>query len=140
MAIRWTPLLYERLGRHEDALAALEKLRAAPRSLFLSEFVVFSLAKMGQRAEAEKVLASLREAEKNEQPPDYALLAYTRFALGDRNQGFAYLDQAYAARDQGVNRLELAFMNPIWWLEDSRQDPRFAALLKKIGSPAANVH
>jgi TolB-like protein len=140
MAIRWTPLLYERLGRHEDALAALEKLRAAPRSLFLSEFVVFSLAKLGQRAEAEKVLASLKEAEKNEHPPDYALLAYTRFALGDRDQGFAYLDQAYAARDQGINRLELAYMNLVWWLEDSRHDPRFAALLKKIGSPAANIH
>jgi hypothetical protein len=31
-------------------------------------------------------------------------------------------------------------MNPIWWLEDSRDDPRFAALQKKIGSPAANIH
>jgi serine/threonine protein kinase/TolB-like protein len=139
MAVRWTPLLYERLGRHEEALAALEKLRAAPRSLLLSEFVVFSLAKMGQRAEAEKVLASLKEAEKNEHPPDYVLLAYTRFALGDRNQGFAYLDQAFAARDQGINRLELAYMNPVWWLEGSRDDPRFAALLKKIGLPAAHI-
>jgi hypothetical protein len=35
---------------------------------------------------------------------DYVLIGYIRFALGDRNQGFAYLDQAYAARDQGTNR------------------------------------
>jgi len=31
-------------------------------------------------------------------------------------------------------------MNAVWWLEDSRDDPRFAALQKKIGSPAAQIH
>jgi TolB-like protein len=139
-AVRWTPLLYERLGRHEDALAALEKLQALPRSLFLSECVVFSLARMGQRAEAEKVLASLKEAEENEHPPDYVRMAHIRFALGELDQGFAYLDRAYAARDQGINRLELAFTNPVWWLEDSRHDPRFVALQRKLGLPTANPH
>jgi serine/threonine-protein kinase len=133
-AWQWSPMLYERLGRHEEALAALEKLRAAP-GFFSKVFVGVSLAKMGRRSEAEKVLADVKDEVKKERLPDYVVVAYLCFALGDQNQGFAYLDQAYEARDQGSNRMELAFMSAVWWLEDSRQDPRFAALLKKIGLP-----
>jgi len=116
----------------------LEKLQALPKSLYLSEFVVFSLAKTGQLDDAEKLLASLKNAEEKENSPDYVRMAYIRFALDDLNQGFAYLDQAYAARDQGINRQELAFMNPVWWLEDSRKDPRYVALQRKMGLPAVN--
>jgi serine/threonine-protein kinase len=138
-ALYWRPTLYERLGRHEEALGALKKLRAAP-GFFPSVFVGVSLARMGRRDEAKKVLAGLNEMAKKGQCPDYVAVAYLSFALGDRDQGFAFLDESYAARDQGINRMDLAFMNPIWWLEDSRHDPRFAALLKKMGSPAANIH
>jgi tetratricopeptide (TPR) repeat protein len=138
-AWQWSPMLYERLGRHEEALAALEKLRAAP-GFFSKVFVGVSLARMGRRSEAEKVLADVKDEVKKERLPDYVVVAYLCFALGDQNQGFAYLDQAYEARDQGTNRLELAFMSAVWWLEDSRQDPRFAALLKKIGMPDAYIH
>jgi serine/threonine protein kinase len=138
-ARQWSPILFEHLGRHEEAMAALEKLRAAP-GFFSSVFVGASLAKMGRRAEAQKILAGLQETAKKEAFPDYVVVAYLCFALGDQDQGFAYLDQAYEARDQGQNRLELAFMSAVWWLEDSRQDPRFAALERKIGLPAASIH
>ena len=138
-ALQWSPLLYERLGRHAEALSALEKLRAAPG--FLNRvFVGVSLAELGKHAEAEKVLASLNEAANKEPFPDYVVVGYLCFVLGERNQGFAYLDKAYEARDQGQNRMELAFMNAVWWLEDSRHDPRFAALLKKMGMPDAYIH
>ena len=132
-------MLYERLGRHEEALAALGKLRGAP-GFFGKVFVGVSLARMGMHSEAEKVLASLKEAAKKEPFPDYVVVAYLCFALDEREQGFAYLDQAYEARDQGSNRQELAIMSAVWWLEDSRHDPRFTALLKKIGMPAASIH
>ena len=138
-ALQWNPLLYERLGRHEEALAALEKLRAVP-GFFNSVFVGVSLARLGRRAEAEKILAGLKEEVKEEPSPDYVMVAYLCFALDDQDQGFAYMDKAYEARDQGQNRMELAFMNAVWWLEDSRHDPRFAAILKKIGMPAAYIH
>jgi TolB-like protein/tRNA A-37 threonylcarbamoyl transferase component Bud32/Flp pilus assembly protein TadD len=139
-ALQWSPLFYEGLGRHEEAMSAVEKLRAAPEQLPNGEFAVVSLAKMGKRAEAEKALAGLKDAEKKEHFHDYVMMACPRFALGDRNQGFAYLNQAYEARDQGINRLELAFMSAVWWLEDWRDDPRFTAILKKIGLPAAAIH
>ena len=139
-AQQWSPMMYEGLGRHEDALAAVDKLRAAGGQLIFSEFAVTSLAKMGKRTEAAKLLASLKEAEEKERSPDYVVMAYPRFALGDWEQGFAYLDQAYKARDRGVNRMELAFLDDVWRLEDWHDDPRFQALLKKIGNPAANLH
>ena len=139
-ALYCDPLVYERLGRHDEALTALEKLRAAPGLHEKSEMVGVLLAKMGKRAEAEKILANLKDAVKKERIPDYTDMADLCFALGDRNQGFAYLDQAYEARDQGINRFNLAFLNPYYSLEDARNDPRFAALLKKIGLPAAAIH
>ena len=139
-ALQWTPILYEGLGRHEEALAAVEKLRASPERLANGEFVVISLTKMGKRTEAEKVLVGLKDAEKKERFPDYVMMAYPRFALGDREQGFAYLDQAYQARDKGFNRGDLAFMNAVWALEDWHRDPRYTALLKKMGNPAAQMN
>jgi eukaryotic-like serine/threonine-protein kinase len=134
------PMMYEGLGRHEDALAAVDKLRAARGQLINSEYAVVSLAKMGKSAEAEKLLASLKEAEEKERFPDYVMMAYPRFALGDWDQGFAYLDRAYQARDQGLNALDLAFLNASWGLEDWHNDPRFQELLRKIGNPVANHH
>ena len=139
IALQLNPTLYEHLGRHEEALTALGKLRAAP-GFVNRAYAGISLARMGMRSEAEKVLASLKEAAKKERLPDYVAVAYLCFALGDRDQGFAYLDQAYEARDQGQNRLALAFINATCWLEDWRRDPRFTALLKRMGSPAANIH
>jgi serine/threonine protein kinase len=138
-AQQWTPMLYEGLGRREDALTAVEKLRAAPDRLLNLEFSVTSLAKMGMRAEAEKALVDLKEAEKKPKFPDYVMMSYPRFALGDWDRGFALLDQAYEARDQGTNRVSLAFISPAWALEDFHDDPRFKAFLKRIGNPAANL-
>jgi len=114
-------------------------LRAVP-GFFNSVSVGVSLARLGMRSEAEKILASLKDTIKKDPSADYVVMAYLCFALGDQDQGFAYLDRAYEARDQGVNRMELAFMNLVWWLEDSRHDPRFAVLLKKIGMPEAYIH
>jgi len=138
-AQQWAPMMYEGLGRHEDALAAVEKLRAARGQLNSSELAVVSLAKMGKRAEAEKLLASLKDAEEKERFPDYVIMAYPRFALGDWEQGFAYLDRAYQARDHGSNAVSLAFLNAAFGLEDFHDDPRFQAMLKKMGNPAANL-
>jgi hypothetical protein len=94
---------------------------------------------MGKRADAEKILASVKEEANKDRSTDYGAVAYLCFALGDQDQGFAYLDRAYEARDRGVNRMELAYMNATW-PEDARHDPRFAALLKKIGMPPAYIH
>jgi TolB-like protein len=138
VVLDYYPWLCERLGRHEAASTALAKLRAVP-GLFNTVWTGVSLAIMGKRAEAQKILASVKEGAKKDPSTDYGAVAYLCFALGDQDQGFAYLDRAYEARDQGVNRMELAYMNATW-PEEARHDPRFTALLKKIGMPAAYIH
>ena len=133
-----TPLVYEGLGRHQEALAALEKLRATPvKVLPWIPSVGTLLARLGERAEAEKVLTNLKNGMNKGRIQDYVAVASLCFALGDRNQGFAYLDQAYEARDRAHVRYDLAILISSYWLEDVRNDPRFAAFLKKMGLPAA---
>jgi serine/threonine protein kinase/tetratricopeptide (TPR) repeat protein len=135
--IWWNPLVYESLGRHEEALTALEKLRADPRFI---GWLGYILAEIGKRAEAEKILADLQNGAKKGRVPNYYFMACLCFALGDRNQGFACLDRAYElARDQGVYRAGLAWLIRNFWLDDCRNDPRFAALLKKIGLPSSAI-
>jgi non-specific serine/threonine protein kinase len=134
------PVAYERLGRHEEALRALEKVRAVPELNAQTEMMGYTLAMLGKRAEAERILADLKAGVKKGHIPNYVLAAHICFALGDRNQGFAFLDQAYEARDLDAHRLFLDYLKPIYSLEDLRNDPRFVAFLRKIGLPEAYIH
>jgi TolB-like protein/predicted Ser/Thr protein kinase len=138
IVLDYYPWLCERLGRHEEALTALAKLRTVP-GVFNRIWTGVSLGIMGKQAEAQKILASVKEEANKDRSTDYGAVAYLCFALGDQDQGFAYLDRSYEARDQGVNRMELAYMSATW-SEDWRHDPRFAAFLRKIGMPAAYIH
>ena len=57
-------------------------------------------------------------------------MAEVRAWRGEKDQAFAWLDQAYAAHDGGLVRLPWdPAMDPL------RDDPRFAALIKKMGFP-----
>jgi len=50
--------------------------------------------------------------------------------LGDNNQTFAWLDRAYAEKSDLVSYVKTA-----WELDKMHSDPRYAALLKKMGLP-----
>ena len=84
-------------------------------------------AKMGKRDEAQQVLDDLIKLsmQKYVWPYDLALLY---FALGENDQGFKWLDKAYEERDIGLCYLKAEPM-----LDSVRSDPRFKALLKKVG-------
>jgi predicted Zn-dependent protease len=125
------PLVYERLGRHAEALSALEKLRSASASdPSLRIGAGIALAGLGQRPEAERILAEQKEAAKKVRALHRVLLAQLCFAVGDKGQGFAYLDQAYETRDPA-----LAFMRMFPGFDVVRDEPRLPALVKKIGIP-----
>jgi TolB-like protein/Tfp pilus assembly protein PilF len=49
---------------------------------------------------------------------------------GERDNAFEWLERAYAARDGGINRIKI---DPL--LVSLRTDPRFAAMVTKIGLP-----
>jgi hypothetical protein len=55
-------------------------------------------------------------------------IASVHLGLGQLDEAFEYLDKALAVRDP-----QLAFGKVSPWWDGVRDDPRFAALLKKIG-------
>jgi tetratricopeptide (TPR) repeat protein len=86
-------------------------------------------ALMGKRKEAENLLADLLEMAKQQYVTPTSI-AFIYAALGDKEQAFAWLDEADRAHDSEVVRIKV---DPR--IENLRSDPRFAALLKRIGIP-----
>jgi len=84
-------------------------------------------ARAGKRDEALKIVAEMKEREKQEfvSPLSFANIYV---ALGDKDQAFEYLEKAYAARMPPLRRLQ---SGTAW--DPLRSDPRFADLLKRIG-------
>jgi adenylate cyclase len=61
---------------------------------------------------------------------DPAEIAYDYAAVGENDQAFLWLDKAYAEKSYGIQQIKPDFaMNAL------RSDPRYAALLKKMGLP-----
>jgi hypothetical protein len=134
-ALNSLPTIYLRLGRANEAMASVEKQRAASvNSLPERALLAQNLAIVGKRSEAETMAASLKEGAKTSAGAPLELMAELCFALGDNNQGFAYLEQAYQAHDARLAPLAVFSLMPVY--DDVRKDARFVALLKKMGLPA----
>jgi TolB-like protein/Tfp pilus assembly protein PilF len=83
-------------------------------------------AKMGKRDEAQQVLDYLIKRSRQEYISSYNL-ALLHFALGDNDQGFKCLGNAYEERDSQMCTLKV---DP--GFDSIRSDPRFKELLKKM--------
>jgi TolB-like protein/tetratricopeptide (TPR) repeat protein len=83
--------------------------------------------RLGMRKEAEEVMRELAEHASKEyvKPSD---LAEVLFSLGENDRAFECLEQAVEQRDKGVLGLRVY---PVY--DDVRSDPRFAALLARMG-------
>jgi TolB-like protein/Tfp pilus assembly protein PilF len=84
-------------------------------------------AAAGRRAEAMGVLAKLQEWSKHRYVPAWAFLLIYR-TLGDADETFRWLDIAYRDRSNALWELK----RDISW-DPYRSDPRFIAMLKKVG-------
>ncbi|MCJ7487162.1 MAG: tetratricopeptide repeat protein [Candidatus Aminicenantes bacterium] len=114
-----------RQSRYEDALTAMSKDPLKGSVLELNIGIIY--ARMGKREEALRVLNDwLERSEKEFASPYY--IALLCFALGKNDLGFQWLGKSYEEHDGWLITLEVDFM-----LDDVRDDPRFAALLQKIG-------
>ena len=105
------------LGRAEDPPALLRATAAR------------ALVALGRYDEARRVLRELeREAERRYVRPEAIAAVYV--ALGEHDTAFKWLEQAYRMRSADVTTLDVErHWAPI------RSDPRFAALVKKVGIP-----
>jgi serine/threonine protein kinase/Tfp pilus assembly protein PilF len=84
-------------------------------------------AKSGNRIEAEKALEELFDLSQQRHVSSH-LFASLYMALGQKDQAFDWLEKAYRERSEELTSLGV---DPLW--DDLRPDPRFSALLKKIG-------
>jgi serine/threonine protein kinase/Tfp pilus assembly protein PilF len=121
--------IYLQQSKYEEALEGLDKARelskgSNPDLLSLRGMIH---AKSGNRMEAEKALRELLDLSQQRHVSSH-LFASLYMALGQKDQAFDWLDKAYRERSVELTSLGI---DPLW--DDLRPDPRFSALLKKIG-------
>jgi TolB-like protein/class 3 adenylate cyclase/tetratricopeptide (TPR) repeat protein len=83
----------------------------------------------GRSDEARRILRQKFEQASKRQYVDPGYFALTYFALGDKDRAFELLDQAYQDRSALMVNLNLPYNDPM------RSDPRYTALVKKVGLP-----
>ncbi len=121
--------LYAAQGKFEEAISELQKARSLvdrgdPTSL--AELgSTYALA--GRKDEAQKILDELLEYSKQGYPVSLAI-ATVYGGLGDKEKVFEWLESAYQSRE---SKFPLINVHPV--CDSIRSDPRFIALLKKIG-------
>lgn len=119
---------YQQLGRFPEALAALKKsqeiLGDNPSPPLAGEARVYALS--GRRADALRTLDRLLALSQRTQVSKYAI-ATVYAALGDKDQAFARLNQAYDEHSFLLGSLQV---DPE--LDPLRSDPRFQGLLQRM--------
>ena len=86
----------------------------------------------GNRAEAQKILDHLKEVSAHRWVAPYNV-AVIYAGLGNKDQAFALLDQAYKDRSYYL----ATYLATDARMDSLRSDPRFAGLRKRVGLPAA---
>jgi len=122
---------YLQKSRHEKALIEYEKERTitGESNPIVEVFVGSAYALMGMEEKSREVLDRLiRRSEQEYIPPCH--LARIFLALGDLDRGFQWFDKAIEERDPILCYLK---MDPSFDIGDIRSDPRYIAILKKIG-------
>jgi len=116
-------------GMYEEALAEHQKAKDLLKGWqpLIESSIGYTYARMGRRDDAQQVLKNLLERSKQEYVPSFVFVNLY-FALEENNQGFEWLEKAYKERDPQLTWLKL---NPFY--DPVRSDPRFEAMLKKMG-------
>lgn len=122
--------IYAAKGSADRAVEALERAHEilGPRPDVITPHA-YVLAKAGRRQEALAKLDELREFSKPRDPAPIRI-AIVHIALGDTDRAFEWLHKAVEARDwqMAMLKVEPAF-------DSLRSDPRFTALLERVGLP-----
>jgi TolB-like protein/Tfp pilus assembly protein PilF/predicted Ser/Thr protein kinase len=121
-------MVFRERAMYEEAIEAFQKARTFDKgNTWVTAELGHVLAVSGNSREAQKVLDELEQLSKRSYvPPDNIALVY--LGLGKINLTFEYLEKAYEDRSVGLCWLKA---DPIF--DSVRSDPRFTALLKRIG-------
>jgi TolB-like protein len=114
-------------GAFGDAIANLRKAAAlSGNAPLVLGWLGMSLAKSGDIAGAQEVLASLHAAATQTYVPPTSF-AWIHLGLGEIDQAFTWMERAIEERDPIIVPIKsFPFLDPL------RSDPRFAALLRKM--------
>lgn len=119
---------YAQTGQTDLAMAALtDAVRFSGGNSKSTSLKGYLLAKAGREPEAREVLRTLEADARTRYVPPYAM-ALVNAGLGEADALFAWLDEAYAARDVHLIYLPV---DPKW--DPYRSDPRFVSLLRRCG-------
>ncbi len=119
---------YLQKSMYEEALAEFQKEKEIRKGNLDSDaMVVATNALMGKRKEALQMLNDFREQSKHVYIRPY-FFAYIHVVLGENDLGFEWLEKAYEEHDTWLRWLKVDAL-----FDNVRSDPRFKALLKKIG-------
>ncbi len=117
---------YVKKGRYKEALVAFGKAHAFSRVAAMA-LEGHTLAVLGQRDKAQEILSELKQQSKLRYVSPYDI-AVIHTGLGEKDEALAWLQKAC---DERVFRVVLLGVEPL--LDDLRSDPRFQALVKRIG-------
>jgi DNA-binding winged helix-turn-helix (wHTH) protein/Flp pilus assembly protein TadD len=126
----WLGRTYQELGRFDDALTEFrrveDKLPEWPVSIAAKGFVT---AAAGRADEAQNILDELQRLAGKKFVTSYGV-ALVYAGLGQSDSAFAWLNKAFDERSHWLVWLRL---DPRW--KGLRSDPRFAALMSRVGFP-----
>ena len=126
-ALRYRGLAYAQKGMYREAISDFQKGVKLSGSPLMLAMLGQAYAAAGQKAEAEKVLADLRDLQDKLYVSPYTV-AGIYAGLGDNNQAFKWLEKAFDERDIWLVNLKV---DPIF--SKLRSDRRFADLLFRTG-------
>ncbi|HEV8384210.1 MAG TPA: hypothetical protein VGQ11_05000, partial [Candidatus Acidoferrales bacterium] len=120
---------YLQKGQHAEALAALRKAHELAGISMTMGVLGRAYAVTGNRAEALKYLAALKERAKTGFVSPYDV-AMVYGGLGDKEQALTWLEKAYEERSWWMSWIQV---DPS--LDALRSEPRFQAIVKKMNFP-----
>ncbi|MGB7201031.1 MAG: tetratricopeptide repeat protein [Pyrinomonadaceae bacterium] len=128
---RWSMIdVYVENGMYTEAISVAERwLQADPVNQFALRGAGIAYAKDGRRDKAEEMIRRLRDLAKTQYVPTGRYAAIYA-ALGDKDKAFEELNTAFEERDWELFRVNV---DPYWI--PLRDDPRFAALVKRLNLP-----
>lgn len=121
---------YEAKGMHDQAVAQFDKagrLSGVPAEV-LTE-VNQAYAKFGWNAYLQATLSQFMKQPKGQEFPPFVIATYYA-RLGQKEETIAWLQRGYEERDFRMTLISVSFE-----FDSVRSDPRFVALVQKIGLP-----
>ena len=122
-------LAYGAQGKYAEAIAEARRSIELDDSPSRKGYLGLWLAKSGQRDEARKVLAELKQKATVEYVENYSL-ALLYIGLGNKNEALGQLESEVSGRAENANTFAAAPE-----LDDLRSEPRFKAMLKQMNLP-----